>query len=110
MLSFHTHMSVPAINAEELSWQKLLYTYSPPFRIPFGGYKGSGFLGRRLQVVFWNFWPRFEPQELQKTIFSLFYTVIGSSLQGYEFYSCVGVSYNERSVQNVRRTCAEHAI
>ena len=39
-----------------------------------------------------------------------FYTIIGSSLQGYEFYSCVGVSYNERSVQNVRRTCAEHAI
>ena len=65
-------MSVPAMNAEELSWQKLLYTYSPPFRIPFGGYKGSGFLGRRLQVVFWNFWPRFEPQELQKTIFSFF--------------------------------------
>ena len=42
--------------------------------------------------------------------YSVFYTVIGSSLQGYEFYSCVGVSYNERSVQNVRRTCAEHAI
>ena len=48
-------MSVLAINAEELSWQKLLYTYSPPFRIPFGGYKGSGFLGRWLHVVFWNF-------------------------------------------------------
>jgi len=61
-------------------------------------------------TYFGIFWPRFEPQELQKTIFSLFYTVIGSSLQGYEFYSCVGVSYNERSVQNVRRTCAEHAI
>ena len=48
-------MSVPAMNAEELSWKKLLYTYYPPFRIPFGGYKGSGFLGRWLHVVFWNF-------------------------------------------------------